>query len=54
VFAIHRQTGAPVTNIQSTLPNPPYLFKNISLAVLFGKGKGKVCSITGHEGPDEE
>jgi hypothetical protein len=47
-----------VRNIQSTLPTTPNLFKNVSLAVLFGKGKGKckgkVCPRRGHEGPDGE
>jgi hypothetical protein len=43
-----------VRNIQSKLPTTPNLFKNVSLAVLFGKGKGKgkVCPRRGHEVPD--
>ena len=33
----HRQDGTPVMNIQSTLRAAPDLWKNVSLAVLFGK-----------------
>ena len=37
----HRQVGAPVVNIQSTFRTAADLCKNVSLAVLFGKGKVK-------------
>lgn len=32
----HRQAGAPIINIQSTLPTAPNSCKNVSLAVTFG------------------
>ena len=32
----HRQAGAPMINIQSTLRTAPDLCKNVSFAVLFG------------------
>ena len=41
----HLQAGTSVISIQSTLCNAPDLFKNISLAVLFGSN-GNSCKIS--------
>jgi hypothetical protein len=42
----HRQDGASVTNIQSTIHNPPDMCNNISLAVLFGSNSNSYTVST--------
>ena len=50
----HRQAGFTVMNIRSTLRTAPDLCKNVSLVVLFGKGKGKskVFPLQARRGPE--
>jgi hypothetical protein len=42
----HRQAGAPLINIQSTLRTAPDLCKNVSLAVLFGSSGNSYTIFT--------
>ena len=44
----NRQAGAPVINIQSTLPTSPDLCKNVSLAVLFGSNGNCYTTQSSH------
>ena len=45
----HRQAGAPMINIQSTLRSTPGLCKNVSLAVLFGSN-GNSYTVSSQSG----
>jgi len=43
---IHRQAGAPMINIQSTLRTAPNLCKNVSLAVMFASNGNSYTAST--------
>jgi len=43
----HRQAGAPLLNIQSTLRTAPDLCKNVSLAILFGSNGNSSWGLDG-------
>jgi hypothetical protein len=45
VFASHRQAGAPVINIQSTLRTAPDLCKSVPLAAIFGTNSNHIQSL---------
>jgi hypothetical protein len=58
----HRQAGAPMINIQSTLPTAPDLCKNVSLAVQFGNNdssytlriQSDICTYSSEAGRAKE